>query len=193
MLRKFLDVSLVVVVVGLTGFSFFLYAHLRDFSQLPENKSVQVHALEQLKVEIKDLKDQLRLQKYLDEKQKAGWEEVRQDSLQVKGLLPQIKDSIAEIKSVIAQSRADVWKIKDDTTRWQKDYVSTLVDIQQKVNSLDQSLNSTSEIVDQGLPKILQEVDMIKEDIKKINKKVSDQVSTNALLKPLPPFDSRLP
>ena len=182
------------MLVASAGSGVYLYSQQSAFSQWVKNSSSgQNQAVEQLKIEIKDLKDQLKIQQDIGEVQRGRLEEVQQESAQVKGLIPQIKDSIAEIKTVISQSRAEAWKIKDDTQAWQKDYVSTLVALQQKIDALDRSLNSTSELVDQGFPRVLQDMDAMKEDIQKINKKIMDKESAEKLLTPLPRFDPRLP
>ena len=192
------NIILLVGVVGVAVASLYFCGQQKIYLQSVQTASRdQDQTIEQLKADIRDLKDGVKTGKQVLDLQKVKLDEVEQESAQVTVLLPQIKESIAEIKSVIAQSRAEAWKIKDDSAQWQKDYVSTLVDIQKRVNSLDQALSSTSEIVDQGFPKILQEIDSIKEDIKNINKKAAaaaaDKASTQALFQPLPRFDPRLP
>ena len=181
-------------VVCVAVVSLYFFGQQKIFLQSVQTASrTQGQTIEQLKADMRELKDQVKTGQQVLDLQKVKLDEVEQESAQVKVLLPQIKESIAEIKSVIAQSRAEAWKIKDDSAQWQKDYVSTLVDIQKRVNALDQALNSISDIVDQGFPKILQEIDSIKENLNSINKKAADKASGHELLQPLPRFDPRLP
>jgi uncharacterized phage infection (PIP) family protein YhgE len=187
MFRRLLNIIGVVMVIAMTVFSFYCYAQQqRSLEWMGTYTADQQKNIQELKVGIKDLKNGL-------EEQRVKFEKVQKENAQIGELIPQIKDSIVEIKSVISQSRAEAWKIKDDTKEWQKDYVSTLVSIQQKVDALEVSLNSTSEIVDQGLPKILDEIDAIKNDIRRIKEKNPEKSAGGVLIEPLPRFDPRLP
>ncbi len=178
--------GLFLLVALVAGYCYQQNKQLTDL--LVQNSQKQEQSVAQLTGELKGLADRFALQKAGWDGQVSTWQSLEQENSQLRELLPQIKASIVEIKSVIAQSRTEAWKIKDDTQQWQKDYVSTLVEIEKKVNALGEEVVSLSEVVDQGLPKILQEVDAMKSDIDKI-KKSADAKPAVPAYQPLPRFD----
>ena len=119
---------------------------------------------------------------------------IESETREVRDLLPQMKETIDKIKAVIAQSQAQAFAIKEDVKQWQKDYVAVLLELDARLSAADARLKAFQERLPEGsLEKLRQEMDSLKDSIKKIGAQSLSQGSEKdsslaAAFPPLPRY-----